>query len=135
MQAPIISSNNKDMSSNPEFVVPSGEIAQLRIIDTKCSISCLPASRLMSPKMEGFDFLPTMPSLSFLIEGSTGQKALFDLGISKDWKSFAPIVSNRLSTNGYKIESRRGVADVLQDAGWDLRSIDSIVWRSVILYA
>lgn len=115
----------------PDFAVPPGETAQLRIIDSGCSISRIPASNLMSPEMTGFDFLPSMASLSFLIESSTGQTALFDLGIAKDWRSFAPKVSNRISTNGYQIQCDKNVSEVLQEHDVDLGSINSIVWRWV----
>ncbi|VUC32805.1 unnamed protein product [Clonostachys rosea] len=110
------------------FNVPSGQVAKVRVIDTGSTISCIPASRLMAPPMQGFDHIPTMPSYSFLVESATGKKALFDLSIATDWQDYAPIVANRLKTNGYEIKAEVDVSEVLQCHGVDLKSINSIVW-------
>ncbi|RSM01880.1 hypothetical protein CDV31_011164 [Fusarium ambrosium] len=108
--------------------IPPGQTARVRIIDAGSSISSIPTGRLMAPVLDGFSHMPQMPSLSFLVESDNGRTALFDLGIAKDWKNFAPIISNRLKTNGYEIDVNRDVPDLLQQHNVDLASVHSVVW-------
>ncbi|ETS79696.1 hypothetical protein PFICI_09549 [Pestalotiopsis fici W106-1] len=105
-----------------------GHAARVSIIDAGSSISSIPTDRLMAPVLDGFGYMPKMPSLSFLVESANGKKILFDLGIAKDWRNFAPIISNRLKTNGYEIDVNCEVPDVLQKHHVDLSSIHSVVW-------
>lgn len=118
-------------SAARDFNVPQGAVSRVSIINTEASISCLPTGRLMSPPLPGFQYMPAFPSLSFLVEASTGQRALFDLGISKNWDQNAPIIADRLAANGYQIKAAKNVADVLEQHDIDLNSISSIVWRCV----
>lgn len=87
-------------------------------------------SVLMEPPVPGFDYMPRIPSWSFLIESAaTGRKALFDLGIPKDVDHMAGPVVQALKDYGWKVEVEKNVADVLVEGGVDLNEIHSIVWR------
>ncbi|KIW92958.1 uncharacterized protein Z519_06807 [Cladophialophora bantiana CBS 173.52] len=72
--------------------------------------------------------MPTHPSWSFLIENPSGTRVLFDLGIAVDWRQYAPVVSRRITTNGWHITADRSVADIIEDAGVPRESINSIIW-------
>lgn len=88
----------------------------------------------MEPPVPGFEWMPELPSWSFLIESSTsGKKALFDLGIPPDWENFAPSVANRLKTNGWEVHAEKNTSQILEEQGVDLNGIGSIVWRYVAL--
>lgn len=79
--------------------------------------------------MPGMDVVPEIPTWSFLVESDTGRKALFDLGVPPNWRDFAPVVTDRLFTSGWEISAKKHVAEILQDEGVDLSSINSVVWR------
>lgn len=111
------------------FKVPSGAVANVRIIDTTTSIKQLAVKYLMTPPIPGFDILPELPTWSFLVESDTGKKALFDLGVPPNWEDFAPAVMKRLTTNGWEVKADKHVVDILKENQVDPASINSIVWR------
>ena len=55
--------------------------------------------------------------------------ALFDLGIPKDFLELAPVVSNRLKTDGWDIRVDKTTAEILEENGMPLEKINSIIWR------
>ena len=84
----------------------------------------------MEPAVPGFEYMPDLPSWSFLVESSTtGKKALFDLGIPPDWENFAPAVSAHLKTQGWEIHADKNTSQILEENGVDLKGINAIVWR------
>jgi hypothetical protein len=86
----------------------------------------------MTPPITNFEYMPDLPSWSFLIESSTtGKKALFDLGIPPDWENFAPVVSERLREYGWEIYAEKHTSQILEENGVDLKGIGSILWRCV----
>jgi hypothetical protein len=89
-------------------------------------------SQLMEPPVPGFEYMPDVPSWSFLVESSTtGKKALFDLGVPPDWETFSPIVSDQLKERGWEIYAEKHTSQILEENGVDLKEIGSIVWRYV----
>ncbi|EXJ65771.1 uncharacterized protein A1O5_11012 [Cladophialophora psammophila CBS 110553] len=116
---------------NHLFTVPTGGIAIVKIIDTTSRIANSSVDYLMVPPMKGFSKMPTHPSWSFLIENPSGTRVLFDLGIAIDWRQYAPIVSDRITTNGWHITADRSVADIIEDGGVPRESINSIIWSLV----
>jgi hypothetical protein len=109
---------------------PAGAVAQVRIIDSTTKISNMKSTYLMGPPVKGFDHFPTIPSWSFLVESPTsGKKALFDLGVKRDWANLAPITSNRLKTNGWSIEVEKEVMEILEENNVSASEINSIIWR------
>lgn len=101
---------------------------QVKVIDTGATIKKLPASYFLVPPVEGFEYFPTLPAWSFLIESSSGQRALFDLGVPTDWQEMAPAVSDRLKSSGWVIDAPNNVRDILEkhSAGCE---VNSIIWR------
>jgi len=119
------------MNSAESINIPDGKAAKVSIIDTGARINKIPTGYLVQPPVEGFDYFPTIPSWSFLIETTSGRRALFDLGIPKDWRNRPPAQSDSLKNRGWSIEVDREVQDILPDHGIPVDSIDSVVWRYV----
>jgi glyoxylase-like metal-dependent hydrolase (beta-lactamase superfamily II) len=116
------------MTSKALFDVPPGATAQVSIIDSTLRITNMPVTYLMTPAMEGFDKFRFLPTWSFLIQSSTGQKALFDLGVPPDTTTFAPVVVDNLKKSGWTIEVKQHVADTLKDNGLNPAEIASVIW-------
>jgi hypothetical protein len=117
------------MAHNQLFNVPPGAVASVKIIDTMSRISKIPVEFLMTPPMEGFDYMPKIPSWSFLVESESGKKAPFDLGIPKDWENMAPVFVKLLRDRGWEIEVEKDVSEILEENGYQLKSINAIIWR------
>lgn len=83
----------------------------------------------MEPPLESMENMPVLPAWSFLIEHPSGQKILYDLGVPRDWHTFAPVVADRLSKSGWKIEVEEEVIDILEKGGIAISEISSIIWR------
>lgn len=98
--------------------MPGGETAKVSVIDSTMRLSGLPMSSLLEPPLEGFDILPPIPTWSFLVESSTGKKALFDLGAPKDpLNHYSPSVVKMLTESGCGIHVQAKVADILKKTG------------------
>jgi len=121
------------MAQSTRFPVPSGAVATVKIIDTTSKIAKLPVEFLMTPPMPGFQYMPELPSWSFLVENPTGRKALFDLGIPKDWENMAPAVVKFVKEQGWDVEAQKNTSEILQENGYTLESIGSIIWRCVLV--
>lgn len=117
------------MAPSRLFNVPSGAVASVRIIDSTTSIKGLPTDFLMTPPLQGMEFMPDIPTWSFLVESETGKKALFDLGVPPNWRDFSPVVTGRLVESGWEISGEKHVEEILRDHHVDPASINSIVWR------
>ena len=75
------------IESAPDLRIPtSNTIVQVSIIDTTSFVGMIPTEVFMEGKIPGFDYLHA-PAYSFLIEHPSGRKALFDLGVRKDWQA------------------------------------------------
>lgn len=119
------------MATTRLFDVPDGAVATVRIIDSTTSIKKLPTKALMTPEMPGLEFMPDIPTWSFLVESDTGKKALFDLGVPPDWRNFSPVIMKRLAVYGCEVYAEKHVEEILRDHQVDPSSINSIVWRCV----
>jgi hypothetical protein len=117
------------MANPRRFNVPSGAVASVKIIDTTSKIAKLPVKFLMEPAMPGFDHMPELPSWSFLVESPTGRSALFDLGIPKDWHNMAPAIVESLHSRGWDVRVDKDTAEILEEGGYALDRIGSIIWR------
>ena len=117
----------------PTFNVPAGAAAKVSIIDSTLSIDGMNTGYLMGPDMPGFDVFPTIPTWSFLVESSTGKKALFDLGVPPNYESaFTPLIQNKLKNSGFDVKVEAHVADILKEGGVDPGSINGVIWRLVL---
>jgi len=111
------------------FDVPPGAVAKVSIIDSTVRLGGAPDSILITPKLEGFDVLPTLPFLSFLIESPAGKKAVFDLAVPFDpLNSYAPAVVEQILVAGFEATVDKHIADILKDGGVNPASINSVIW-------
>ncbi|KAF4126617.1 Glyoxylase or a related metal-dependent hydrolase, beta-lactamase superfamily II [Geosmithia morbida] len=113
------------MSFNP----PSGAVARVSMIDTASRLHMLRSSWLLKPSVNGLEVMPPLATWSFLIESSTGKKALFDLGMPSGPETCPPSVKAQLEGAGARLESERTVGDVIEQHGISLGDIDSAIWR------
>lgn len=116
-------------NSRPSFDVPPGAVAKVSIIDSTLRLSGLATKLLCKPDVEGFDEFPTLPTWSFLVESPSGKKALFDLGVHVDLSRYTPNTQKRIKENGWKVETKEPVADIIKRHGADTKEINSIIWR------
>lgn len=121
--------NTIKMTSQASFDVPAGAAAKVHIIDTGFRLSEMPTSFLLTPKIEHFNEMPPIGSWSFLVENSTGRKALFDLGGPSDISSFPPSVADFIKEVGVKVKETKSVAEILTKNGVELAHIESVIWR------
>jgi len=111
------------------FPIPPGATARVSIIDSTLQISNIPDTVFLTPKLKGLDIMPPAPAWCFLIESSTGQKAVFDLSVSPDpFNSYTPAIVQQLKDFGWDIQIKKHVAEVLEDGGVNLTEISSIIW-------
>lgn len=115
--------------TRPSFDVPPGAVAKVSIIDSTLRLSGLATEYLCKPAVDGFDVFPAMPTWSFLIESPSGKKALFDLGVHLDLSKYIPRVQKNIEKNGWKVETKEHVADIIKRHGVDPKEIDSVIWR------
>lgn len=115
-----------------EFPIPAGDVAvKISIIDTGSRIGKLPAAFLMLPALEKFEFMPTIPSWSFLIEHPSGHNAIFDLGMPKNRLDLAPVVADDDRFLDWDIQTPKEVIDVLEENHFPASRIKSAIWRFV----
>jgi glyoxylase-like metal-dependent hydrolase (beta-lactamase superfamily II) len=117
------------MVETPYFDVPSGATARVSIIDSSLRLSRMPLQHLLKPAMAGLDFIPTATTWSFLIESSSGKKALFDLGVPKNpLENFAPMWCKTIIEGNLDVDVPKNVADILKDNHVQPLEIDSVIW-------
>ncbi|KAJ5517118.1 hypothetical protein N7527_008678 [Penicillium freii] len=115
--------------SSPNFTVPPGDQSvQVRIIDSTTRINNLKLGFLMEPPMEGMEYMLPLPAWSFLIEHPSGQKILYDLGVPKDLHSFSPAICEHLERQGWKVDVKEEVIDILDRNGIAANEISAIIW-------
>ena len=98
------------------------------VIDTTTRIR-MPVRTMFEPTIKGHSRL-TSPSYAFLIENKDlGAKILFDLGTQRKWREQAPSVVSMIDENGWDVSVEKDVADILQEHGLPLSSVNAIIWR------
>ena len=111
------------------FDIPQGAAAKISIIDSTLRVNKLPAKDLVLPQVTGFDFFPTTPAWSFFVESSTGERAIFDLGVPPNFtESFSPALVERIRSFGWDVSVEKHVVDVLREHGVDPKTVGSIIW-------
>ena len=116
------------MTELPDFSVPAGQTITVKLINT---VNFGPAqlNRFMAPPVPGMEIHPSNPSFSFLLEHSSGQKLVFDLGIRKDYENYAPKIAQYIPTTKYTIEVTKNVIDILEESGINGEEIQAVIWR------
>lgn len=114
----------------PDIRIPAGNTpVRVCLIDTMSRIDKLPLTFLMKPALEPLKYMPTLPSWSFLVEHPSGHKAIFDLGMPRNIKEMAPVVSEDDRFDDWDIYSPKEVIDVLEENDVPASQINSIIWR------
>ena len=116
------------MASKPSFSVPSGEIAQVSIIETGMRMEDLTLGFLLSPPVDGFETI-SIPGWSFLIQSSKGQKVLFDLCFTPDRQTYPPGAWDLINAARATVSGTKHVADILKNNNVDPAEIGSVIWR------
>jgi hypothetical protein len=111
------------------FTILPGAVAEVSIIDSGARLENLPTAFLLTPNVKGFEVCPPLASYSFLVTSSTGKKALFDLGLPVKVAGCPPFIGAQLEQMGCAITGDKTVPDVLREAGVQLESIESVIWR------
>ncbi|KAL7906627.1 beta-lactamase-like protein [Trichoderma velutinum] len=108
-------------------VPPSVNTVRVRIIDATGNLA-VPAGIFLEPAVKGHELL-NGTTCCFLIENEhLGRKAVFDLGLRKDWWNLAPKVRESLGQMAVSVKVDTDVAEVLQNAGVSLDQINDIIW-------
>ena len=117
--------NNTDM---PIKIPPSEHTVSVSLIN---AVNFGPAliERFMAPPVPGLKTFKSSPSLSFFIRHPSGQNAVFDLGIRKDYANYSASIASYIPTTNYDIQISRDVSEILQDGGIELESIKAVIWR------
>lgn len=117
-------------STKPVVSIPSGSVATVKLINP---VNFGPAilNRFMSPPVPGLETFETSPSLSFLIEHSSGRRLVWDLGIRKDFENYAPSITEYIPTTKYRIQVSKHVAEILEEGGIERADIEAVIWRWV----
>ncbi|KAH8433317.1 uncharacterized protein LDX57_010956 [Aspergillus melleus] len=106
----------------------SNNTVEVFLVDSGARLE-FPAQQFMQPGIRGYNRL-TVPSYSFLITHSSGQRILFNLSTQTDFHNptprFAEPCTNTASS-GWKISSPRSVSNVLIENGVPLTEINAII--------
>jgi glyoxylase-like metal-dependent hydrolase (beta-lactamase superfamily II) len=85
-------------------------------------------SLFIEPAIEGFETFNGIAT-SYLIENKhLGRKAVFDLGLRKDWWNLAPKIGDGLALGAIGVKVDKDVAEILQESDIPLQEIDDIIW-------
>lgn len=113
----------------PQLDVPaSANTVVVSVIDTTTRLH-MPVGSMFDPPIKGHTTLAS-PSYSFLIEHeSLGRKVLFDMGVQRKWEEQAPSVVDMIKTYKWDVRVEKDVAEILEEHGIKLATIDAIIWR------
>jgi glyoxylase-like metal-dependent hydrolase (beta-lactamase superfamily II) len=85
-------------------------------------------SMFVEPPIPGHEYLEA-PCFSFLIQHPAQDRSLvFDLGIKKDWENWPPPLYERIVGNGGRPFVPKDVREVLDEHGFDTKSLEAVVW-------
>ncbi|KAL4734914.1 beta-lactamase-like protein [Aspergillus similis] len=114
------------MSRN-RLQIPPGASITVRLINP-VNFGPSRLERFMAPRVPGLEGFARNPTLSFLLEHSSGRKLVFDLGIRKDYQNYAPKIAEYIPTTGYKIEVEKNVVDTLEEQGVAVEDVEGVIW-------
>ncbi|KAM0245004.1 hypothetical protein ACHAQJ_010675 [Trichoderma viride] len=105
---------------------PSAHTVRVRLIEDVGTMS-LPSALFLDPVAGGHEVMNGSDT-AFLIENENlGKKAVFDLGIRKDWWNLPPKVRDPLAfCVGVKV--KKDVPEVLRESGIQLDDINDVIW-------
>ncbi|KAJ7646926.1 beta-lactamase-like protein [Roridomyces roridus] len=83
---------------------------------------------VISPVLPGQQTVE-FPLFAFLVEHNATQKRImFDLGMRTDVENFAPSIAEMFAAGIYQLDDNKDITEVLQQAGINLTSIDTVIW-------
>lgn len=92
------------------------------MLDTT-AVMTLRAECFLKPTMPGHEFM-SVTAVAFLIENERlGKRAMFDLGVRKDFWNSPPAVVKRIATAIPGIKVDKDVIEILEEGGCSLDSI------------
>lgn len=105
---------------------PSEHTIRVRLIKD-LGLMSIPSALFIEPVAEGHEVF-NGPDMAYLIENENlGKKAVFDLGVRKDWWNLPPKVRDPLAfCVGVKVE--KDVPEVLKESGIPLDAINDVIW-------
>lgn len=116
------------MAAKPLDIPPSNDCVDVKIIDTTAHLM-LPLSLFAHPNVGDIDAFVAR-AYNFLIENPrTHERVIFDLGCRKDWQNLAPSLSGRIRREGWTVDIKKNVVEIIQEHGVDPSSINSVIWR------
>lgn len=109
--------------------IPSSRVTvEVQLINTTTNIS-IASSGFVQPVIKGHEKL-RLPTFCFLIKhGLSKQNVLFDCGARTNWRDLPPKLVEVISQA--EINITKSVDEILVDGGFDLKNLDSIIWRYV----
>ncbi|KAI5309971.1 hypothetical protein KEM55_002018 [Ascosphaera atra] len=112
------------------FKIPGGAASKtLSIIDSTSMLANFLITDLAIPGIPDTPLLPVVPSFSFLVTNSTGErKILFDLGLRKDPENLPPHCKDWLQMKKWDVSSDKGVREVIEEHGLSGGDIEAVVW-------
>ncbi|EMD96768.1 hypothetical protein COCC4DRAFT_24734 [Bipolaris maydis ATCC 48331] len=111
----------------PIIIPDSNSTVRVRAIDTTTTMVC-DSSAFIRPVIQGHERL-NFKTMCFLVENeSKSRRILFDCGGRKDFWNASPNTRNMIGTYVPSLRVEKGVDEILTEVGFDLQSIDAIVW-------
>jgi hypothetical protein len=115
-----------------DFTIPESNTT-VKVHMLKSFLGALPLSKVVdpSPRVSTTDLVDIL-GLAFMLEHSTGRRVMFDIGLRKDTENLSPAVvkafGNPDGTFGFMMEDG-DIPTQLKRAGFDLHTIDTVIWR------
>ncbi|KAI0842795.1 beta-lactamase-like protein [Hypoxylon sp. FL0890] len=117
------------MTQAPDLKIPpSTSTVNVSIINTTGIIRGLPPGRFFEPHILGHDYLAA-PVYSFLIQHPVLNRSfVFDLGIRKDYWSWAPKLLGLIGKSNVSVIVPKDVREILDEHGVDTKGLEAVVW-------
>lgn len=104
---------------------------RVRMVDTTCVMK-LHAEAFLKPVMPGHEIM-TVIDLAFLIENPRlGKKAMFDLGVRKDYWNSPPWTIARIEAAIPGVKIDKDVTEILQEKGMKLADVGGLAGSSLL---
>ncbi|KAK3315727.1 beta-lactamase-like protein [Apodospora peruviana] len=112
-------------------IPPSNNTVQVSIINTTSTIRGAKTADFFGPPIRGHDWLAA-PAFSFLIQHQSNKDGtrnlLFDLGIRKDWWNLSPALLSHIKPEGWVLDVKKSVHEILKETSFDISTIEAIIW-------
>lgn len=111
-------------------IPPSNSTVNVRVFNVANFTATLPGV-LLQPVLPGHETI-TLPLHAFLVEHIASDKRfMFDLGMRSDPLNLPPSASSLFQSGVYSVEPFKDIAELLEEGGVPLDSIETVIWRSV----